>query len=342
MQKRKINVIVVLMVMALASTIVVGCSSGSTTVSVAVAKTGTVTESVYASGTVEPNAQYSLYGPTGATVKQVYVKVGDKVKRGDVLVSFDDSDLKTQISLAQNQLKILQIQLDSYKNMKNSSGGVSSQISSGGMSIDDQISMQEIQIANQKLNIQSLQGKLNSYTLTSPADGVVGMLTVSAGVPYAMGQPAVVVYDVSKKKVSLSLNPVDAVSVKVGQDATIYFGDQTYTGSVSSVSPVSLNNAVAVELLIKDGELIPIGSSVDVEIIKDQKTGLTIPSSALIYGNGGKYYVKVVQNGVVKQKQINVGAQSSSSVLVTSGLKEGDQVLTDHLDLADGQKVVVQ
>jgi len=90
-------------------------------------------------------------------VKDVAVEVGDRVDQGQTVVSFEDNDMRTQITLAQNQLNILQIQLDSYKKMKDSGGNfVASQ--STGMSLDDQIAMQEIQIKEPKLN-NNITGK---------------------------------------------------------------------------------------------------------------------------------------------------------------------------------------
>ncbi|WP_018963470.1 efflux RND transporter periplasmic adaptor subunit [Coprothermobacter platensis] len=317
-----------------------GCSSNQAKVKTATVQTGTVEETVYASGYVEPNEQFMLYGPTGMNAEKVMVDVGDNVTKGETLVSFDDSDLQTQLSAAKNQLQVLQIQLQSYKNLKNSGGAALQQ--SGGVSLDDQIKMQEIQIDNQKLNITSLENKLKDYTIKSPANGIVASVGVTEGAPSPMGQPAVVVYDVSKRNVSLSLNPVDAISVKVGYNATIFFGDQTFSGSVSFVSPVSLNNTVSVKVTIDDGTNIPIGSSVDVEILKDKKIGLVIPSSALIYGEDGSYSVKVVQNNVVQEKTVEVGSQSSGTALITSGLESGEHVIIDQLDTPVGQKVIVE
>jgi len=108
------------------------------------------------------------------------------------------------------------------------------------------------------------------------------------------------------------------------------------------VSPVSVNNAVNLEVTLGDGTEIPIGSSVDVEIKTAEQNGLIIPLSAVIYGEDGKTYVKVVEDGTVKQKAIRVSAQSASEVLVETGLSQGEKVLTDHLDLAEGQKVVTR
>lgn len=342
MSNRIFKRILPFVVMALGALVVLGgCSTGPVEVKTAVVQNGTLEQTAYASGTVMAKREYPLYGPSGVSVKDVEVELGDRVQQGQTLVTFDDSDIKTQISLAQNQLDILQIQLDSYKKMKDSGGSLGG-TQTAGTSLDDQIAMQEIQIKNQKLNITSLQNKLKSFTIKAPIAGIVGQLLVSPGMPSPMGQPAAVVYDVSQRKVSMMLNPVDAMSVSVGQTASVYFGDQTFDAKVSFVSPVSMNNAVSLEVTLGDGTEIPIGSSVDVEIKTAQQSGLIIPLSAVIYAEDGTAYVKVAEDGAVKQKAIKISARNASQVLVESGLSEGEKVLTDHLDLTEGQKVVTR
>jgi len=79
-----------------------------------------------------------------------------------------------------------------------------------------------------------------------------------------------------------------------------------------------------------------------VEIKTAQQSGLIIPLSAVIYAEDGTAYVKVAEDGAVKQKAIKISAQNASQVLVESGLSEGEKVLTDHLDLTEGQKVVTR
>lgn len=66
---------------------------------------GSIEQVITASGTVKSGSEVTYYAPTAVKVDQVNVKVGDAVKKGDVLVTFDQSSI--DLSISQNNLKLL-------------------------------------------------------------------------------------------------------------------------------------------------------------------------------------------------------------------------------------------
>ena len=66
---------------------------------------GSIEQVITASGTVKSDSEVTYYAPTAVKVDQVNVKVGDAVKKGDVLVTFDQSSI--DLSISQNNLKLL-------------------------------------------------------------------------------------------------------------------------------------------------------------------------------------------------------------------------------------------
>jgi len=118
-----------------------------------------------------------------------------------------------------------------------------------------------------------------------------------------MGQPAAVVYDVSQRKVSMMLNPVDAMSVSVGQTASVHFGDQTFDAKVSFVSPVSMNNAVSLEVTLGDGtESNRLFCRCGDKNCSAKRSHYSIVCCHLC--RRWTAYVKVAEDGAVKQKAI--------------------------------------
>lgn len=306
-------------------------------VSAVEAKTSTVTETVYVSGIVAAEKEYPLYGPVGAKVNSVLVRLGQRVSRGAELVVFDDSEIRLQISQAQRQLDILKIQLKAYENSKNSIP-VSS---ASPLTLEDQISIQRLQISNQEAFIRSLEKELLTYTLRAPTNGVVGAVNVATGQVWQGIQPAVVVLADSSKKVSVMLNPIDASNVKTGQKALVRFGGSTLTGTVVFVSQAAVNGSVPADIVIESKD-IPVGASVDVEVVVREMRGLVVPASALVYQKDGTYALKVVEDGVVRTRSVEIVAQTASEAVVEGGIAEGDTVLTGNLDIRDGQRVRVR
>ncbi|HHV62797.1 MAG TPA: efflux RND transporter periplasmic adaptor subunit [Firmicutes bacterium] len=73
-------------------------------VETAVAREGRFTATVPGSGVIESSRSYEVRSPISGLVERVYVKDGDRVDRGQVLVSFDSSDLKLQLDEARAAL----------------------------------------------------------------------------------------------------------------------------------------------------------------------------------------------------------------------------------------------
>ena len=59
-------------------------------------------------GKVEPVQNFEAHAPVNTTVRKVFVKEGDHVKKGQVLLQLDDADARSQAARAQAQIKTAQ------------------------------------------------------------------------------------------------------------------------------------------------------------------------------------------------------------------------------------------
>lgn len=92
-------VIAVILVVAIVITSVVFAKSGKKTeVTLNTVSTNSITQTVSSTGQVSSGVKKEYKPGTVATVKKVYVEVGDKVKKGDQLASFDTSSLDSQVA----------------------------------------------------------------------------------------------------------------------------------------------------------------------------------------------------------------------------------------------------
>lgn len=92
-------VIAVILVVAIVITSVVFAKSGKKTeVTLNTVSTNSITQTVSSTGQVSSGVKKEYKPGTVATVKKVYVEVGDKVKKGDKLASFDTSSLDSQVA----------------------------------------------------------------------------------------------------------------------------------------------------------------------------------------------------------------------------------------------------
>ncbi len=136
--------------------------------------------------------------------------------------------------------------------------------------------------------------------------------------------------------ISINLSEIDVPKVKVGDKATVTFDafpDKTFTGKVISIDlsgSVSSNvtSYPAVILLdIKSEEILP-NMAASASIITNTKDEvLMIPSTAVTTQNGSST-VQVMKNGKPASVAVEIGLASDENTEITSGLSEGDVVVT--------------
>lgn len=113
-KKIVIPIIVVLVIALLAGSIItVNVKKGIKTVTLSTIATDTITETVSATGKVSAGASREYKTGTAATCKEVFVKVGDEVKKDDLLASFETEDLDTQVASLEATYKTAKDSYDS-------------------------------------------------------------------------------------------------------------------------------------------------------------------------------------------------------------------------------------
>ena len=157
----------------------------------------------------------------------------------------------------------------------------------------------------------------------------------------------VVVQDIENLKATASLGKYDASKVKIGQEVIVKNGDKTYKGSISFIDPAANKSVgvtgsettLAVEISILDkAPDLKIDFDVDVDILVDKvASAVKIPSEALKVEKGNKNSVYVVEENVVSERQVTIGAQSDTEVQITKEIKKDEKViLNPSTSIKDG------
>jgi HlyD family secretion protein len=177
---------------------------------------------------------------------------------------------------------------------------------------------------------------LRQMRIVAPFDGVVSQRFVEVGETVIPGQAALEVLNPRRLYVSAPLDEMDIARVRVGLPARVsldpYPGRQ-WRGTVSRVAPfvndvVQQNRTLEVEVELELDPTAPVpkpGTSADVEIILDRREGvLRIPTFSLIDGRR----VLAIERGRTVSRDVEVGLRNWEWTEVTTGIREGEMVVT--------------
>ncbi len=224
---------------------------------------------------------------------------------------------------------------------------------------------------NQQGVINAAQAGLNSASLayqatqdslvTSPISGTIANISVQVGSQVtassgnltselassantASGTTVLTVGDFSRPTIKIQASEVDIPKIKTGQKATITlnaFPGKTFVGQVQGVDTVGTVTSgvvtynIYVAFLAAPEEIEP-GMSATVNIQTARKDDvLTVPSAA-IQNTGTSPTVRVLQNGQIQQVPVTIGISSDTDTEITSGLSEGQSVVTGISTTASG------
>lgn len=308
------------------------------------AATGDVVDDVAATGIVAASGSYgaafgvqdhlagTTTGSSGTwTVASVDVAVGDTVKVGDVLATADISDLRRQLAEAATSY-------DSALLQRKIARKALSDADTTAAKRQARINLYGArnQVSSQRASVDDLKAQIGSATLTAPVDGTVTGVNVVEGLVAPSGDAVVI--DTTALEVTADVVESDLASMAIGQTATVSISavDVDVTGTVTAIAPTTTGSTtggvvsypVTVSLDDVPAAVRP-GMTADITITIDSaKNVLAVPSTALRGGNGAYTVLVLGADGEPSAQSVEVGLIASDLAEITSGLTEGQQVVT--------------
>jgi membrane fusion protein, multidrug efflux system len=275
------------------------------------------------------------------TVTAVFVKEGDRVRKGQVLAQLDDNLVKQQVNALNQQLEFAKNLFQKQKNLWEKEIGSE---------------IQYLTAKNQKealeKNMATLNEQVEMYRLKSPIDGTVEEVGVKIGQMAAAGVlPAFRVVNFNSVKVYADVAEAYAPKVKSGNTATVLFPDfnveipTTLNFSSRYINPT--NRTFQVEIRLGKSEVDYRANMLAIVRIVDytNPSTMVLPVNLIKEAQDGKYtFVCTDENGkkVARKRIIEVGQTYNGLAEVLKGLNPGDQVISKgQNDMVDGQIINV-
>ncbi len=218
MRRRRITAIFVITLFIF----VIGCSSApasATERQVAKIQRGNININITASGNLTTAQEANLTFGSAGTVKEVLVKIGDRVKQGQVLAQLKTDDLES--SLAQAQIKVKQAQqtLQNSESPTYSSGGGTQ---AGYVAPDPlTIEINQLSLNNAVANAALAETTLENATIKAPFDGLVTEVNNVAEDQVTGTAVIVRVIDSTRFQAVVLVNETDIYKLSIGTPATV-------------------------------------------------------------------------------------------------------------------------
>lgn len=292
-------------------------------------------ESLKYSGTIEADNTVSLGFSVSGRISKVYVQEGQKVNKGQLLATIDQTNYKNAFDIANSGLEQAN---DNFKRLN-------SLFQNGSLPERDFIAV-KVAVAQANANKNLAAKNLADTKLYSPFSGMITAKMTEIGATAAPGVPAFTVMKTDKVYAKASITESEISKLKIGTDAKVEISslNETFNGKVAIVNPsadaVTRTFDVKVRLDNKEDKLLP-GMISNIKINTGNNVNvIAVPSESIIRDANNILYVFIVKKNKAIKKRVSLGSFKGNEVIVTNGLSIGDSVvIAGNKNLKDGQAV---
>lgn len=316
-------------------------------------QSGDVSESVTATGTIQPFREAYVASEASGRITLVNIEVGDDIRSGDLLVQLDDELPR----LAVDQAKAQKLQAkatyekaakDLERHEKLFSDGSITEFELETARVNKDVTESNYLLA--EASLQMARRQLADTRITSPIAGKAAERAVDVGETVAPGTPVAKIVDIQRLRVKIGLSEEQIVKVKTGQSVTLTaaaYSGISFQGKVFTVGPEASpeTRTFPVEIAIQNSKDHPLKSGMvarvrlAVGVIQDVPI---IPRDAILE-RAGEYIAYVINDGKAERRILDLGAQSGDRVEIRRGITVGEHVVViGQENLSDGTSVTVQ
>ncbi len=300
-------------------------------------KTGDITLTVAANGTLQPTRSVNVGSELSGTVKRVLVDVNDRVKAGQVLVELDTAKLQDQVTQARAGLASAQAQLAQavatarearatlarFEEVARLSGGKvpsATELDSAKAAVDRAVAAEaaaQASVNEARAALSTNETNLSKASIRSPISGVVLSRSVDPGNAVAASLQAVTLFtlaeDLAQLKLDVAVDEADVGNVKVEQKATFTvsaFPARRYPATIQRVAfgSTKTDNVVTYTTTLNvdnaDLSLRPGMTAAATIVAKEAKGVLLVPNTALRFSPASSNGAAAASGGSILSKMM--------------------------------------
>ena len=335
------------------------------TVELVTPKRDAIAEQLTVVGNLVGDATVAVVPKTAGRLDAVFVRLGDRVAKGQRIGKIEDREVLEQVKQAEASfevgnatvrqreadLKFAQTNLDRSKSL------FERQLLPR-QSLDDaearnqaavaQLDLARAQVMQNKARLEELRVILENTVIVSPVDGFVARRAADPGAYASPNAPIVDVVDINRVRLIANVVEKDLRRVREGQGADVgvdAFPGESFKGRIARVAPVldPATRTATLEVEIPNpGYRLKPGMYARVHITTATRAdALVVPRNAVV-DLEGKRGVFVAVNQVASFRPIEVGIETTDLLEIASGVSEQDKVITTGAAaLRDGDRILL-
>ena len=289
---------------------------------------GTLVRTISANGEYlskeKADVSFRITGP----VTNIYVNVGDEVKKGQVIARVDTGILEDQLKQAQG---LLTAQKQTLANMKRGEYKIEQENAQRGL------------VKSAEGAVESILAQFPYATLRAPMDGKIAEKNINIGEIAQAGSPVIAIIKEDEMRIEARVPEVDIAGIRVGQKASIKFDayseNQRFEAEVTEIDPAPVNvqnvNYYVVKLSVENPDAgFKYGMGCTIYDETNRKDNVLMIPRGIIEKEENKKFVTILidaKEQTVEKREIQTGLEGDGGMVeVISGLKVGDQIATEE------------
>ena len=286
----------------------------------------------------DPARVHTILPPLGGRVENLRVDLGSRVQKGDPLVVIDSGDLAqavADVSKAASQVALTHRALDRARGLIKAGGGAVKDLESA---VND-AAQADAEAGRTRSRLDTISGSAaasgqRTFTVVSPADGVVTALSVSDGAYINdTTQSMMTITNLDEAWVTANVPESDMSFISKNQPVDVRlvaYPDQTFHGRVLFIGDIletdTRRTKVRIALSGDDGRLKP-NMFATATFHAPARPTLLVPNGALLMNNDSTTVFVETSPWRFVRREVSTGSEVDGSTVVTSGLSAGDHIV---------------
>jgi len=313
-----------------------GPGGGATRVITSVLRAERLVDEIEALGTARANESIEIKPRIASIVTRIAFGEGDVVRRGDLLVELENSEIRANLAVAEAALT------ESRSSYERS-------LSLRATQAISEASLEQLRAAMQvdEATVEAAKARLANTYIRAPFDGRVGLRRISPGGYVDTNTIITTLDDTDPIKLDFSIPEAFLAAVSEGMDIiahSLVYPDRDFRGVVDSIDtrldPVS--RSVMVRAVIRNTEAaLKPGMFMTVDLQQDRGEVVLAPEEAIV-PEADRQYLFLVEDGMARKREVVLGRRIPGAVVVLEGAGPGDIVVSEGTQkLRDGMAVEV-